>query len=101
MENGQMRSMEEIRKIVANEEKQIKKQKRSIKDFFSSEELYSNIGLVFGFILFMLSLGIILGFVKYSFIGIVKAVREMAKTLDLKKAKKEKSKVAQKDNNIA
>lgn len=67
-----MVDLNEIKKDIDETEKKLKKKKDKKEFSFIINELYSNIGLVFGFILFMFSLGIIFGFITYSILGFKK-----------------------------
>lgn len=58
--------------------------KKAFKD--TMFDLYSNIGLVLGFIVFMFTLGVIIGFVTYSVVGVKQMLDKINKTFP--KAKK-------------
>jgi predicted PurR-regulated permease PerM len=70
------------------------KAKKSLKDTMS--DLYQNFGLILGFVVFMLSLGVIFGFVTYTIVGIRQMLDKINKAFP--KAKKEPKK---QDNIVA
>lgn len=70
------------------------KAKKSLKDTMS--DLYQNFGLILGFVVFMISLGVIFGFVTYTIVGIRQMLYKINKAFP--KAKKEPKK---QDNIVA
>lgn len=84
-----------IQQMMNKENKE--KVKKSLKDTIF--DLYSNIGLVFGFIVFMFSLGVIFGFVTYSVVGARQMIDKVNKAFP--RAKKEPKIEAIKQDNIA
>lgn len=77
-------TIEEIREYAQNKtepsepiifEPSIKKEKRPLRDRLN--DIYSNVGLLLGLIVFACTLGIVLGFITYAIIGVKTMIRKI------------------------
>ena len=83
MEN-QVKPLEEIKLMAKGVESHLKA-KKAFRDVMF--DLYSNIGLILGFIVFMLTLGVVFGFITYSAVGIRQMVNKIKTCLPKPKVK--------------